>query len=254
MNEDSKNNDYGQRWSIMPAEVLEDQDLSSHAKLLYLYIQRLSNLKGYCFASNLYLHQITGRSVASVKRDLKALRDKKWITQAEWVEKDGQLLTRAIYTHITGGGLTGEPRSAQERAGGQLTGEPHNYNNINNTNYNARTREESNTDTLKHQTENVGGGVGPDPNPGEVTDQERALFKQMYEQFEAGEGHIFGPLRRKHGIKKSSQDVRKIMEAFQAWYLMKGRRIKSYRDLLQQFTWFERDQLDNKFVTPPHRR
>ena len=50
-------NENGQHnwYAVIPAEILLDKTLSSTQKLLIALISNLSNNKGYCYASNLYL-------------------------------------------------------------------------------------------------------------------------------------------------------------------------------------------------------
>ncbi|MDP3466977.1 MAG: helix-turn-helix domain-containing protein [Daejeonella sp.] len=59
--------------------ILEDNELSVHARLLFQIISSLSPKKGYCFASNDFLGQKMGVTISSIKRYLSELRKAKLI-------------------------------------------------------------------------------------------------------------------------------------------------------------------------------
>lgn len=66
-------------WAVIPAEVRYDPELPLQARLLYAEISALTDLNGYCFASNAYLmnlYQITERTL---QRNLKALEKRGYI-------------------------------------------------------------------------------------------------------------------------------------------------------------------------------
>jgi len=60
---------------VIPIEILEDNNLSSLAKLLYGGICGLTRRKGFCYATNKYLAGILGISERSVNKPLKELVD-----------------------------------------------------------------------------------------------------------------------------------------------------------------------------------
>jgi len=64
------------QYSIIPASVLLSKELSSTEKLLIGVISNLSNIKGYCFASNHYLGECLGISKHSVRRVIADLEQK----------------------------------------------------------------------------------------------------------------------------------------------------------------------------------
>lgn len=62
MNEEVKANYY----SVVPAEIKYNNELTEKAKLIYGEISSLSNKKGYCFATNSYfakLYKCTNRTI-----------------------------------------------------------------------------------------------------------------------------------------------------------------------------------------------
>jgi len=64
------------QYSIIPASVLLSKELSSTEKLLIGVISNLSNIRGYCFASNHYLGECLGISKHSVRRIIADLEQK----------------------------------------------------------------------------------------------------------------------------------------------------------------------------------
>ena len=102
-------------YSIIPAEVRYDNDLSDKAKLLYSEITALSNKNGYCFASNQYFAELYETSQTTIKRMLKQLEEKGYI-ERKFTYKAGtkEILNRyvQICTHpssilILGGSKNG---------------------------------------------------------------------------------------------------------------------------------------------------
>ena len=64
------------QYSIIPASVLLSKELSSTEKLLIGVVSNLSNIKGYCFASNHYLGECLGLSKHTVRRVIADLEQK----------------------------------------------------------------------------------------------------------------------------------------------------------------------------------
>lgn len=64
------------QYSIIPASVLLSKELSSTEKLLIGVISNLSNIKGYCFASNHYLGECLGISKHTIRRVISDLEQK----------------------------------------------------------------------------------------------------------------------------------------------------------------------------------
>lgn len=75
MSNDLKPNYY----SIIPAKVRYDNDLTPNAKLLYSEITALCNNLGYCWASNSYFSELYGVSDRTIQRILNQLENKKYI-------------------------------------------------------------------------------------------------------------------------------------------------------------------------------
>ncbi len=84
-------------YSIIPAIVRYDKDLTPNAKLLYAEITSLCNMNGTCNASTEYFCKLYQVSKASVQNCLKILEDKGFIG-IEVVYKKGskEILTRYI--------------------------------------------------------------------------------------------------------------------------------------------------------------
>lgn len=62
-------------WAVLPANVRYHRDLSQTAKLLYAEVSALAQANGYCWATDAYLAETLGCSVATVTRSLRKLRD-----------------------------------------------------------------------------------------------------------------------------------------------------------------------------------
>lgn len=64
------------QYSIIPASVLLSKELTSTEKLLVGVISNLSNIRGYCFASNYYLAECLGLSKHTVRKAIAELEEK----------------------------------------------------------------------------------------------------------------------------------------------------------------------------------
>ena len=84
-------------YAIIPANVRYDESLPPNAKLLYGEITALCNAEGYCWASNKYFADLYGVSILSIKRWIKALLDRGYITtQLVYKEGSKEIDTRYI--------------------------------------------------------------------------------------------------------------------------------------------------------------
>ena len=62
-------------YAVIPAYILFNTELSDGDKILYGHISNLASMYGFCWASNGYLTELTGKSLATIKRSVKALQD-----------------------------------------------------------------------------------------------------------------------------------------------------------------------------------
>lgn len=72
---EEKNKGTPNYWSILPAEIRYDATLSPYARLLYSDLAALTNLSGYCWASNSYfakLYQVDKKTISTWISDLES--------------------------------------------------------------------------------------------------------------------------------------------------------------------------------------
>lgn len=84
-------------WAVLPAQVRYDPELPASAKLLYAEISSLTDMAGYCFASNAYFMKLYGMSERTVQNLLKALKDRGYI---QILDGSGGAGKRRIYAGI----------------------------------------------------------------------------------------------------------------------------------------------------------
>lgn len=89
--------DFKGYYSIIPAHVRYDKDLTPNAKLLYAEITSLCNEYGYCWATNDYFAQLYNVSTTSISKWISSLVQNGYITtQIEYKEGTKQILKRYI--------------------------------------------------------------------------------------------------------------------------------------------------------------
>lgn len=124
-------------YSIIPASVRYNDNLSANAKLLYGEITALANARGFCWASNSYFANLYRVSIESVKRWMRQLKESGYI-RVEMVTR-GSNAERHIYvlddsqnsmTHggskMTLGGVKNDPTP-------RVKNDPHNNTSSNTT-------------------------------------------------------------------------------------------------------------------------
>lgn len=86
-------------FSIIPAVIRYDKDLSAKAKFLYAEISALANGdEGYCFASNAYFEKVIGFSPSTTKRALALLTEKGYVKREIIYDKEKkQVIQRRLY-------------------------------------------------------------------------------------------------------------------------------------------------------------
>lgn len=89
--------DFKSYYSIIPANVRYDKDLTPNAKLLYAEITSLCNEYGYCWATNDYFAKLYNVSTTSISKWISSLVQNGYITtEIEYKEGSKQILKRYI--------------------------------------------------------------------------------------------------------------------------------------------------------------
>jgi len=84
-------------WAVIPSQVRYDPDIPPSAKLLYAEISSLTDLRGYCYATNAYFEQLYGLSERTVIRLIKILMHAGYIRVED---NEGGKTQRKIYAGI----------------------------------------------------------------------------------------------------------------------------------------------------------
>lgn len=88
-------------YSIMPAEIRYDTDLTPNAKLLYGEITALCNEKGYCWATNEYFADLYKVSERTITEWIKLLQNKGYITTSLDTKRyDDGTIKKIRFIHI----------------------------------------------------------------------------------------------------------------------------------------------------------
>ncbi len=73
------NSSHRSAFAVIQAPVLYNKQLNDAEKIIYGHISNLCNEFGYCYATNQYLAELSGKSLAAIKRAIKKLTDLKFI-------------------------------------------------------------------------------------------------------------------------------------------------------------------------------
>ena len=84
-------------WAVLPAQVRYDPSIPPNAKLLYAEISALTDVSGYCFASNAYFEQLYDLSERTVSRLIGVLESAGYIRIED---KAGGREKRKIYAGL----------------------------------------------------------------------------------------------------------------------------------------------------------
>lgn len=130
-------------YSTIPTKVLLNDSLPAKARLLYGLIGNLSNMRGYCFATNAYLAELTGWHERTITEMISALSKQKLIYKLEEITKTG-IERRLFLSEAEGGGRRNDRGEVEESCEGEVEEMTHhNINNIilkDNSNTNAELK------------------------------------------------------------------------------------------------------------------
>lgn len=82
-------------YTIMPAKIRYDDELTLLAKVLFSEILTLSMLDGYCYASNNYFAKLYNTKKETISRTISMLVDKKYI-ELEIIYKGKRIISRHL--------------------------------------------------------------------------------------------------------------------------------------------------------------
>lgn len=94
-------------WAVIPATVRYDEVVGSTAKLLFAEITALSNIEGYCWASNSYFAKLFKISPTQVSRLIKTLEDRGFLKA--FVDTAGGN-TRKLYPQVNAENVVKQPK------------------------------------------------------------------------------------------------------------------------------------------------
>ena len=89
----------GGYFAIIPYDVLHDDNLSSSEKIFYGEITRLSNMKGYCWASNKHFSESLNVNRSTVSSWVSKLQKIGYI-KVRYIREGKQVKERHIYPQI----------------------------------------------------------------------------------------------------------------------------------------------------------
>lgn len=77
-------------YCVIPSFILKDKEVSDGAKILYGHISGLTQLNGECWASNNYFADLIDKSIPTIKRQIKELKIKNYISVEINYKNDGK--------------------------------------------------------------------------------------------------------------------------------------------------------------------
>lgn len=89
------NNEVG--WALIPPNIISRQDLSANEKLIFGRIMGLLSIKGYCWASNMWLGKQIGLDKNTVANIILSLRQKKLIETHVIRDDNKKIIERQIF-------------------------------------------------------------------------------------------------------------------------------------------------------------
>ncbi len=130
-------------YSIIPANVRYDKDLTANAKLLYGEITSLCNDKGYCWATNQYFCNLYEVSDRTIRNLLQQLSEKNYIKIS--ILKNSK---RLIYIDFT------TPEN-NFRGGGKIFSSPQEKNFLHNNKSNNKIEYKNNEEELVKEIDEI---------------------------------------------------------------------------------------------------
>lgn len=88
-------------YSVIPATVMNNKDLSANEKLLYAEITALANEKGYCYMSNKRLAERLNASDRSIRRWIQNMVEKGYLVVKVIRNDNMEVIERRIYINDT---------------------------------------------------------------------------------------------------------------------------------------------------------
>lgn len=110
-------------FAVIQAPVLYSKQLNDAEKIIYGHISNLCNEFGYCYATNHYLAELSGKSLAAIKRAIKKLTDLNFIEIhhfSKGKQDERQITLRQFPKSVDkgGGSKTSHPQLKNELPGG----------------------------------------------------------------------------------------------------------------------------------------
>ena len=222
-------------YSVITAEVLYSEKINDSQKILMAIISNLANEKGYCFALNPYLAKLRGKSERSINRDIAALTEAGFLGRADWVEKDGKLITRAL-TPLRGldkNGLPGLAKNVQ-----------HNNTTLSEDKDSTTGKQSSLTPPRTDQQDETGGR----PLKTDLTVREIRMFQtlgtELYNQTTMG-----NEFRKRYDVDNLAE-LRQVMGDFKFWLIAGNKSFDNPGYLRNLFRFYCKDKLKYKSQYP----
>lgn len=84
-------------YGVVPMKIVLNEKIDNNDLKLYIVISNLSNLKGYCYASNQYLAKVLKVSIRTIQYSIKKLEENEYIWVNKRKEVDTLTTKRRIY-------------------------------------------------------------------------------------------------------------------------------------------------------------